>query len=240
MRIKSGSSTIGAGTMNENSSDPQNDTIGPSGWLEPDPPVKRRRTAAQCPLCQAEYREGFSRCSDCDVGLVAGPEGGCDDRVAPSVVRGEEARYRDGGGPWLYGVGLVALAAYSVFLMVGSFTENGGWIVFAMGVGFAIWTWWYGVFYVYEWTLHEDGRLETSALFRRRVDTITDLKHDRGEDVDRWLLKRAGDRRRIHLSATSGEALADALRARDASKLIHDPEPPPPSPLVVQAPRQVP
>jgi hypothetical protein len=24
-----------------------------------------------CPLCKAEYRDGFSRCSDCDVPLVA-------------------------------------------------------------------------------------------------------------------------------------------------------------------------
>src|SRR5262245_47627839 len=114
--------------------------------------------------------------------------------------------------------------------MVASFTYENGWIVFAMGVGFAIWTLWYGVFWVYEWTLYEDGRVETKALLRRRVDTVADLKHDRDEDVNRWLLKHAGDRLRIHLSAGSGEALADALRAREASTLIHDPKPPPPSP----------
>ncbi len=27
-----------------------------------------------CPRCGAEYREGFSRCSDCDVDLVAVPD----------------------------------------------------------------------------------------------------------------------------------------------------------------------
>lgn len=27
-----------------------------------------------CPICKAEYREGFTRCNDCDVGLVSSLE----------------------------------------------------------------------------------------------------------------------------------------------------------------------
>jgi hypothetical protein len=183
-------------------------------------------TLVSCTTCHANVEHPQDpRCPDCGRDSLA--------------TRGVDAGYRDWGGPWLYGAGLVALAAFSVFGIVMTFADDGQ-DALAVGVGAAIWAWWFGVFYVYEWTLREDGLLETRALLRRRVETVSSVEHDKDEDFDRWLIRRGGAHVRIHLSAKSGHALANALRARDASTLIHDREPPPPSPLVVQAPRQVP
>jgi hypothetical protein len=148
------------------------------------------------------------------------------------VVRGEgETRYRDRGGPWLYGAGFAVVAGCSVFFLVMAVADPSVWpLSLAFGVGIAVWAAWYAAFYVYEWTLRGDELLETRALLRHRVETVSDLEHDKNEDVDRWLIGRAGGRHRMRLSAKSGRALANALRARGRSKLIHDPGPPRPSP----------
>jgi hypothetical protein len=51
--------------------------------------VRENRMAMYCPECKAEYRDGFSHCSDCDVDLVDSlPErGDADDRAFPSEMR---------------------------------------------------------------------------------------------------------------------------------------------------------
>lgn len=36
-----------------------------------------------CPLCKAEYREGFTRCNDCDVDLVASLTTGAEPAISP-------------------------------------------------------------------------------------------------------------------------------------------------------------
>ena len=38
-----------------------------------------------CPNCGAEYREGFTRCSDCDVALVPGPPPAQDESAIATV-----------------------------------------------------------------------------------------------------------------------------------------------------------
>jgi len=41
-----------------------------------------------CPNCQSEYREGFTRCADCDVDLIAAlPEAGADERPQIELVK---------------------------------------------------------------------------------------------------------------------------------------------------------
>jgi hypothetical protein len=118
----------------------------------------------------------------------------------------------------------------SVFFIVFSFSDDGhGAVDLVFGVGFAIGALWLGLFCVFEWTLRADGMLETRALLRRRVETVSRLVHDKDADEDRWLVTRAGAPHRMRLSAKSGDALATALRARAASELIYDPTPPAPS-----------
>ncbi len=178
-----------------------------------------------CPVCGAEYRDGFGRCADCEVDLVP-------PRFRETLPRGErETRYRDSAGPWLCAVGSVAVATASVFLIVMAFAEDPfSFLSLALGVGFAVWAWWISTFYVYDWTLTEEGLVETRTLLRRRVDEVSNLEHDKDEDQDRWLITRAGPGRRLRLSPKSGRVLANTLRARDAYDLVYDPEPPPPSP----------
>lgn len=39
-----------------------------------------------CPTCKAEYREGFTRCADCDVDLVSKPENQIEDEAEEIAV----------------------------------------------------------------------------------------------------------------------------------------------------------
>ena len=49
-----------------------------------------------CPQCGSEYREGFTRCADCDVDLVAAPPSPPDERAKIELVKVWE-----GGNPAL-------------------------------------------------------------------------------------------------------------------------------------------
>ena len=153
-------------------------------------------------------------------------------RSSCTICATNEAHH-DPGGRWLYSAVFVGLVAVSVF-MASWITEDGGLLNLALGIGYAIWTVHFGLSWVYEWTLHDDGHLETRALFRRRFEIVTELQHDQDEDFNRWYVRGTRRRGRIHLSATSGYALANALRARDASELIDDPGRLPPAPWWVR------
>jgi hypothetical protein len=57
-----------------------------------------------CPLCKAEYREGFTRCSDCETDLVAS----LDSSASPARREGPSLAWR-GDDPVAFGRVLAAL-----------------------------------------------------------------------------------------------------------------------------------
>lgn len=55
-----------------------------------------------CPQCKAEYRPGFSRCSDCEVDLVECPPESCPSDIAPSEAQRKRVWSCDGRESCVY------------------------------------------------------------------------------------------------------------------------------------------
>jgi hypothetical protein len=113
----------------------------------------------------------------------------------------------------------IIFGAVSVFFVVMGFVLQ-PFVNLACGALSMVWAVWIALFHAYEWTLREDGLLETRTLFRRRVERISRLEHDLDGNTKTWSIRRSGARPRIKVSDKSGHALANALRAQDASAPI--------------------
>lgn len=151
------------------------------------------------------------------------------------ATRETQSGFRNRGEPWRYGVWFAVLGLFgAVWLDSGDaypgdpFLTYGVPVLGALCVLYAVKL---GFLHVYDWQLNEDGTLRTRTLLRRRLVTLTKLKHKHAEDTyNYWVVTRAGARLRLRLSMASGEALADALRERDDAQELIDDGPPRPEP----------
>jgi|SRR5579864_894698 len=99
-----------------------------------------------CPLCKAEYRDGFDRCSDCDINLVKTYEeaksipvvslwegvslskfntiaGALDDAKIPNLA--ESGASPNAAGSWWSRVGVFAI--FRLFVRIGGANQSMAW-----------------------------------------------------------------------------------------------------------------
>jgi hypothetical protein len=134
--------------------------------------------------------------------------------------------YRNPSGPLAYVAAVATIGGIALLFVAFAIVVpgDGTGLMVAAGVAIAVWPCVIAVSWVYEWTLLDDGRLDTRTLLRHRVERPTRLtfvqKIDDGDYDDSWKITRSAALLKLRLSYESGRALADALATTGNARIV--------------------